>query len=249
MISTVSRSLVAKSDGRVVGLAAIGLPAAADVEDGYTDLRGFPLHKMSDVIAGQLDFSYAKSPDNEHGMDSLAFLVECHLQHCRFCGAGKFHGIHGEFVDCDFSRIQARGVAMTGRFVDCSFSRADLTSAAAPNTFFRRCRFHSTKLTRVHFGGCVFEECDFRETKWSFGSVCGANFRACDLTNVDFEDAVRDEATLFDHKCKTDGMRFDDEVTVYGVRVYTGTDGTLLAENDAELKRSAKRRRTRRSRS
>jgi len=245
MVRRVSGLLIAKPARRVWDLTA----AAVDTDDdGFADLRGFPLHEMSDLTASHVDLSHASSPLNEHGMDSLAFVVQCRLHDCRFVGARRFHRIDGAFVRCDFGRVRAPRAALIGSFDDCDFSGADLTGAAAPGSVFRRCRYDGAKLVRVHFGGCVFDGCDLRNSTWGFGSVCGARFVGCDLTDVDFKDTVRDETTTFDESCKTARMRFTDTVIVHGVRVYLGTDERLRAENDVELDRSSKRPRSRSTR-
>ncbi len=75
--------------------------------------------------------------------------------------------------------------------------------------------------------------------------MLGAKFINCDVANVNFKDTVRDENTVFDERCKTEGMHFDDYVKVYGVRVYTGTNPQLIASNRAEIQAHPKRKRGR----
>lgn len=86
------------------------------LSSGLTDFRGFPLHVVNSVEINDADFSRARSPNNEHGVEQAISLISVKCSRVVFDHARVFHLISGEFAGCSFKKIGTSRCGIAGTF-------------------------------------------------------------------------------------------------------------------------------------
>jgi uncharacterized protein YjbI with pentapeptide repeats len=98
---------------------------------------------------------------------------------------------------CDFLGVSAsastfaratfwRSILSNGRFTDCSFEFADLRSAEAVGTDFRKSSF-----VGAHLSGARLYRCDLREADFYWADLAGCHLVECDTQGARFPEPVR----------------------------------------------------------
>ncbi len=128
-------------------------------QKGAADYREFPLKRASGVIISNADFSKARSPSNEYGVDQSIMLTWVSCDSVVFDRARVFHQIGGKFDNCSFRRIGTDQCGLVGTFKDCDFSGTSFRNAHLCANFIR-CKFHKCNL-KVASWGSSFEDCEF----------------------------------------------------------------------------------------
>lgn len=127
--------------------------------DGAADFRQFPLTCASGVVISHANFTKARSPVNEYGVDQAIMLTWVKCDHVHFDRARVFHRIDGRFENCSFQRVGTEQCGLVGTFIDCDFSRTSFRNAHLVANFVR-CRFHWCNM-KVASWGSSFEDCEF----------------------------------------------------------------------------------------
>jgi uncharacterized protein YjbI with pentapeptide repeats len=188
----------------------------------YLDLRGFPLAVLFNLHDARIDFSGAKSPKNEHGVDVGIRTDEIDLSDCLFDNAQTIASLRGTFADCSFARARMREAYLTAPFVNCIFDGVNLRSARCYHSTFKNCSFRGADLLKAELGGVTFDHCDLCEARFGRGAILGTKFLGCNLSGVDLMDAFRDEETLFDNDCNIDGLKYAMTVKLFGEEMDVG---------------------------
>jgi hypothetical protein len=157
-IAAVNSTLIRKGRERRRPVALPPSPHGV-TESGAADYRGFPLTRACGVIVSNADFSKARSPDNEYGVDQAITLTWVTGDGVNFDGARVFHMINGRFANCSFRRIGSDRCGFVGTFTDCDFTGTSFRNAHLVANFLR-CRFHDCKM-KVASWGSSFEDCEF----------------------------------------------------------------------------------------
>jgi len=211
-----------------VTIPSLGLRTITHAGKEFLDLRGFPLAVLVRVQQSLLDFSFSKSPHNQHDVDVEIIVRECRLEDCRFLGVQTFQQVAGVFLRCNFSFARFREAQLYGSaFTDCAFEEADLRGAhmktargtiqsnADVSRFFSHCSFRKANLRKADFSGSILEDCDFRESLWGKSNLMRTTFINCDFRGVDLADSWRDERTRFD-SCLVEGLTFKSHTRLFG---------------------------------
>jgi Pentapeptide repeats (9 copies) len=188
----------------------------------YVDLRGFPLAKVAYVIDSGIDFSFAKSPKTEYGVDAEIRLTLSELSDRLFDDAKTFQHVDGTYKRCSFLRARMREAGVGARFEACLFDEANLRGAKCDGSSFVDCSFRNADLLKSGLGRVTFERCDFRGARLGGGAILGTRFLGCNLEGVDLGDSFRDEATLFDLECNLEGVRYADVRKLFGQAMKVG---------------------------
>ena len=193
----------------------------------YVDLRGFPLGTVAFIHDQDLDFSFAKSPEEAHyGI----FLWECDLTGCMFESAQNVGKIIGTLTKCSFTAARMEKVFIKAKIDDCNFEDAKLRNGRCYDSVFRRCTFRNANLVKAEFGRVTFENCDFRGAKFGIGAILECRFVGCNLSDVDLADTMRDEETFYDLGCQLDGLRCVSSRRIYGFDTDMGPPPQKRAE-------------------
>ena len=147
------------------------------------DFRGFPLHQFVEYQAENIDFSFAKSPDNPYGMDSLLFLHSCILTNCYFKKVAVIHNFSGTIIDCDFTGAKFNKGGTSGQYHRCCFDNCNFSYGILGGDLFEQCTFRKTNFRGATFSPdrllcCVFEDCTFTNS----------GYAGEDLNNLNTED-------------------------------------------------------------
>ncbi len=128
--------------------------------EGLVDFRGFPLEKVGlGAALTRVDFSKARAPRNDFGVEQSIQLQQVVAEGCLFDGAGKFLRLSGRFTRCSFRKVTTKSAGIQGRFEDCDFSGSNFKGAHLDGEFLR-CRFDGANLHVASWAG-VFRECSF----------------------------------------------------------------------------------------
>ncbi|MSU79628.1 MAG: pentapeptide repeat-containing protein [Gemmataceae bacterium] len=193
----------------------------------YVDIRGFPLGSVAFIHDQDLDFSFAKSPEESH--NGIEF-IECRLKNCLFENVQNVGKILGALVRCSFTGARMEKVFITAEFDDCSFEGANIRNARCYDSKFRRCSFQNANLIKAEFGGATFDHCDFRGAQFGSGAVLECRIIGCNLADVDLADTMRDEKTFYDLGCELDGLRCVPSRRIYGYDTDMGPPPRKRAE-------------------
>jgi uncharacterized protein YjbI with pentapeptide repeats len=140
---------------------AIPMPASprGTLPSGLADFRGFPLIEVVRVSIADADFTGARAPKNQFGVEQSIELQDVTAEASVFDRAGKFHRLVGQFRNCSFRKVTTRDCGVNGTFTDCDFSGANFKGAHF-NARFIRCRFHDCNLHLASWPSS-FEDCEF----------------------------------------------------------------------------------------
>lgn len=127
--------------------------------NGLADFRRFPLTRAAGIIIADADFSQARSPLNEYGVDESIHLTWMKCDRVTFDQARSFHCLNGRFESCSFRRIGTDHCSFTGRYFDCDFSGTSFRTAHLSANFVR-CKFHDCRMKLASWGSS-FEDCEF----------------------------------------------------------------------------------------
>jgi uncharacterized protein YjbI with pentapeptide repeats len=199
-----------------VSLEGLGIPILRRTDREYLDLRGFPLALVRRLHQSNVDFSYAKSPQNEYGAIEEMDIRGCELTDCNFDFVQTIHHMQGLYTRCSFTDARMREAYLCATFDSCSFDGATLTGAKFYGATFIKCSFRRTNLKKAAMGLVTFDHCVFTDALFGGGSIMGTRFLGCNLAHVDIADAFRDEDTLFDLNCDLSGIRFKETRRIFG---------------------------------
>lgn len=154
--------------------------------DGRIDLRGFPLHQFVSFRAANLDFSLARSPKNEFGVDRLIFLYSCILTNCLFNKAAVFQHCGGTLKQCDFSAARFNNCGLAGQFTECVFDSANMSRSIISSSTFENCSFRGVNFRGAGISGSTFTRCTFAD----------CNFQKSGYTGVDLNTMPTESMTV-----------------------------------------------------
>lgn len=145
------------------GLARLPVPLPAsprgELPAGLADFRGFPLTEAAMVAIADADFTAARAPRNQSGVEQSIQFRNVAAERSVFDRAGKFSRIDGQFTGCSFQKITTRSCSIAGVFTDCDFSGSNF-KAAHFNARFIRCRFQNCNLHLASWPSS-FQDCEF----------------------------------------------------------------------------------------
>ncbi|HRK17448.1 MAG TPA: pentapeptide repeat-containing protein [Hyphomicrobiaceae bacterium] len=169
---------------RGAGRKAIPMPASprGTLPTGLADFRGFPLTEVACVSISDADFTRARAPKNQFGVEQSIQLQDVIGDRSVFDRAGKFLRLMGQFTTCSFRKITTKSCSVNGTFTDCDFSGANFKLAHF-NARFIRCRFHDCNLHLASWPS-TFEDCEFKGAGIHdiFGDVRAAAFASDRVT-------------------------------------------------------------------
>ena len=141
---------------------AIPMPASprGTLPSGLADFRGFPLTEVASVSIAGADFTQARAPKNQFGVEQSIQFQDVTAERSIFDRAGKFHRLIGQFSACSFRKITTKSCIATGTFTDCDFSGANFKGAHF-NARFIRCWFHECNLHLASWQSS-FQDCEFK---------------------------------------------------------------------------------------
>jgi hypothetical protein len=141
---------------------AMAMPASprGTLPNGLADFRGFPLTEATSVSIADADFTAARAPKNQFGVEQAIQFQDVVADRSVFDRAGKFHRLNGRFANCSFRKITTKSCSVSGAFTDCDFSGSNFKGAHF-NARFIRCRFHDCNLHLASWPS-TFEDCEFK---------------------------------------------------------------------------------------
>ena len=138
---------------------ALGTSPRDSLSTGYADFRHFPLTRAVFISIRKADFSHARSPKNQHGVDQGISLSSITCTDVIFDRARVFHTLDGQFTDCSFKGVGTERCGVTGTFTDCDFTGTSFRNAHFKANFVR-CRFIDCNLHLASWPSS-FEDCEF----------------------------------------------------------------------------------------
>ncbi len=127
--------------------------------DGRANYRGFPLTAVARVQISDADFTAARAPKNQFGVEQTIQFQDVVADRSLFDRAGKFSRLTGQFAACSFRKMTTKSCSVGGTYTDCDFTAANFKGAHLDGRFIR-CRFNGCNLNVASWAG-GFQECEF----------------------------------------------------------------------------------------